>query len=328
MPSSMTHTYFGKDVLKDLPNNIKEKIDEQFFYLFSQGSDPFMFYHFLLGKKAKKVMSIQNTMHTKNTRDFFINTIKLIHEKKLLNNKEIISFLCGYIAHYYLDSYTHPYIYYKSGLFKKSDKSTYKNNGKHQEIEYNIDLYMIAKREKEKPYKYKVYKNIFNINSFSQQLSNFINETIEKTYQYKNISTLYLKCIHYMKSFFKYINYDPYGIKLFIYKTIDNLTPPQTLKLTKLSYHHNFQDNLSYLNLEHKNWTLPWDNSTIFTTSFIDLYNNALKDCTKTISEVITMLEKKELDETRLKEIFKNNSYSTGENCNKKIELKYFETEN
>ena len=54
-----------------------------------------------------------------------------------------MSYLYGYICHYYLDLYTHPLIYYKSGSFKKDDKNTYKYNGVHQEIEYAIDLYFI-----------------------------------------------------------------------------------------------------------------------------------------------------------------------------------------
>ena len=326
MPSSMTHTYFGKDVIKQIPINCKEKIDEkkEHFYLFCQGSDPFMFYHFLLGKTAKQSMNIQSTIHKTKTRDFFINTINLINKKNLINNQEIMAYLYGNICHYYLDSYTHPFIYYNSGVFDRNNKSTYKYNGKHQEIEYNIDLYNISKRESTLPYKFKIHKNIFNVNTFSTELKHFINELMKKTYNYNNISNHYIKCVHYMKYFFRLVNYDPTGIKLTIYKVIDKISPITAIKLEKLSYHHNYQKDLSYLNLEHKEWSLPWDKNKTSSSSFFDLYNNAIKDCTNTIKEVTNMLETKKIDNQKLNQIFKNNSYATGEDCNKKVTMKYF----
>ena len=149
MPSSMTHTYFGLDVYNKLNTQSKEKISNslEYFKLFSQGSDPFMFYNFLLGKKAKMYSDVQGIIHTKKTREFFITTIKYIHENNLSNNPDVMAYLYGYICHYFLDLYTHPFIYYKSGKFKKEDKNTYKYNGLHQTIEYAIDLYFINKND-------------------------------------------------------------------------------------------------------------------------------------------------------------------------------------
>ena len=36
------------------------------------------------------------------------------------------------------------------------------------------------------------------------------------------------------------------------------------------------------------------------------------------------MLETKKIDNQKLNQIFKNNSYATGEDCNKKVTMKYF----
>ena len=92
MPSSMTHTYFGLDVYDKINTQSKEKISNslEYFKLFSQGSDPFMFYNFLIGKKAKMYSDVQGIIHTKKTREFFITTIKYINEKEQkLDLKEI-----------------------------------------------------------------------------------------------------------------------------------------------------------------------------------------------------------------------------------------------
>ena len=99
MPSSMTHTYFCLDVYNKLSSRYQNRIKDSMeaFKLFSQGSDPFMFYHFLLGKRAKDAMKIQKEMHTLHTKEFFINVIQYIHEHQLVHHSESMAFLYGYI---------------------------------------------------------------------------------------------------------------------------------------------------------------------------------------------------------------------------------------
>ena len=327
MPSSMTHTYFGIDVYNKLNKKYQDKINNNLEYLklFCQGSDPFMFYNFFIGNKAKKIAKIQYIMHTTKTKEFFINTINYIYNNKLNNNTEIMAYLYGYICHYYLDLYTHPFIYYKSGIFKKKDKNTYKYNGIHQMIEYAIDLYFINKYENTPSNKFKIYKEIFNINKFTPELNNIIKFTIEDTYKINNASAIYLKSIWYMKTFFRLANYDPTGIKINIYKLIDKITPNNFIKLKELSFNNKYKDINKWLNINHNIWYLPWDKSKSYTTSFLDLYNIALDTTIKTITEVTDMLENNKLDNERLNYLFKNLSYSTGLNCKKKVILKYFE---
>ena len=90
MPSSMTHIYFGKDVYDKLSSKCKSRIDKKndYFKLFCQGSDPFMFYHFFIGKAAKRMQFIQNKMHQEKTQEFFLNTICFIYKNKLMQNKK------------------------------------------------------------------------------------------------------------------------------------------------------------------------------------------------------------------------------------------------
>lgn len=327
MPSSMTHTYFGMDVYNKLNKISKNKIKDniEYFKLFSQGSDPFMFYHFLIGKKAREISNIQYRMHTTKTREFFVSTINYIYNNNLKNNSIIMSYLYGHICHYYLDLYTHPFIYYKSGVFKKSDKNTYKYNGVHQKIEYAIDLYFIKKRESVKINKFKVYREIFNVNSFTPELRHIIKYTIEDIYKVNNASDTYLKSIWYMKMFYRLANYDPLGIKLNIYNLIDRITPNNVIKLKELSFYNTYKDIDKWLNLDNNMWYLPWDKNNSSTNSFIDLYNIALNDSINTIEEVTSMLDSNKIDNKRLEVLFKDLSYSTGLNCNKKVTFKYFE---
>ena len=233
MPSSMTHTYFGMDVYKGLKQNYRDKIKNslEYYKLFCQGSDPFMFYGFFIGKKAKKVKKIQTMMHKTKTRDFFLTTIKYIYDNKLSNNSEVMAYLYGYICHYYLDLYTHPFIYYKSGQFKWNDKSTYKYNGLHQKIEYGIDIYFINQRENISPSKFKIYKEIYNVSNLTNNLKDIIQDTIGEVYSIKKADNIYESSIWYMTNFFRLANYDPSGIKLKLYKFIDKITTDGVIKI-------------------------------------------------------------------------------------------------
>lgn len=327
MPSSMTHTYFAMDVYKNLPTKHQLNISSnlELFKLFSQGSDPFMFYNFLLGKKAKIMKNIQKTMHEEKTSEFFLNIIKYIHQNKLQSSSETMSYLYGYICHYYLDLHTHPYILYKSGTFDPKDKKTYKYNAVHQQIEYAIDLYYINKREKTPPHKFKIHKNIFATPKFSNELKNLIDYSIKTTYSINYSASIYLKSIKHMKQFNYIANYDPYGIKLILYKIIDKITPPKIIKLKELSFKNKYPNIDNYLNLNHYTWNYPYDKNKISTKSFQDLYKQAKKAAITTIKEITNLLEDKVLNTKKIKEIFTNLSYSTGLPCQEDLEMKYFE---
>ena len=325
MPSSITHAYFSIDTYNKLPDKYKNKLDINYLKIFSQGSDPFMFYNLFLGKKAKEMSSIQETIHTKKTNLFFKNNLKYILNNNLTNNKEIITYLCGYICHYYLDLYTHPFIYYKSGIFKKNDKSTYKYNAVHQKYEYLIDLYFIKQKEKIPYYKFKPHKYLFHTTSISNTLEELINTTLNNTYSYKKASKYYKKSIKHMYIFYKYINYDPHKYKLLAYTIIDKLTKKNTIKLKELSFHNKLDNIDKILNLDNKKWCLPYDNSKIYTISFPELYNLALNEATNTTKKILDMLEKKELDQKLIDTTFKNLSLTTGIDCNQKTIMQYFE---
>ena len=284
-----------------------------------------MFYHFFIGKKNEEMKKIQHQMHSNKTQQFFCDTIQYIHKHQLQNNQEVMSYLYGYICHYYLDVYTHPFVYYKTGCFLRNDKTTYRYNGKHQRMEYLIDCYLIDKREKKSHKKFKTYQHIFKVTSFSKDLQDIIKSTIGNGYNVKKADDIYLKCTKYMKAFFYIANYDPAGIKLKLYQLIDKITPEWVTKLNELSYYLDYEPEMKYLNLEHKAWCYPWDKEKIFYTSFLDLYDLAKEKAVQSIIEVTDLLEKEKLERQKLKVIFPDLSYITGKACHEKLEFRYFD---
>ena len=327
MPSTMTHCYFAQDVYNKINNNSRKKINGFLDKLltFSMGSDPFMFYHFFVGKKNKEIANIQKTVHTEKTNEYFYNIIDYIIKNNLTNDKEIISFLYGMICHYFLDKNTHPFIYYKSGIFDKNNSDTYKYNTLHHKIEYAIDIYMIKKKEKEYFSSFKFYNKVFNVNSLNKNLNKLINDVFMKTYEIENASKIYVKSLKYMFWFNRLFNYDKYGIKREIYKLIDKITDEKHLKIEVLSYNTNDNDISNYLNLKKEKWNHPGDILETYNYSFIDLYNISIEECVNCINDLNIILERKNIDEQIFTKHFKDLSYVSNKKWNKVVELKYFE---
>ena len=323
MPSTMTHSYFAYDVYDKLSD--KSKIsDIENFKLYSQGTDPFMFYNFLLGKKSKYFAKVQSRIHKTKTRDFFLNIMEYIIDNNLINNKDIVTFLYGNICHYFLDLWVHPLIYYKTGRFNRTDKTTYKYNALHQDMEFMIDRYLILKREKIVPRRFKIHKEIFNNYKIDDEVIKCLDYAVSKTYEIDNIGKSYKKSVRMMKQFFYLFNYDRFGVKRKIYLLVDKITPPNVIKISELSYaNENINDN--YLNLDHNLWHHPAIEKEVYYDSFLDLYDKALNDTLDAINVVNDFLNKKIIDNKKLDKTFNNLSYVTGKNYKLELKMKYFE---
>ena len=327
MPSSMTHSYFAVDVYNKLSNQSKYKIEGYVNKLktYSLSTDPYMFYNLFIGKKHKTISKIQKINHTTKTKDYFLNMITYIIENNLENNKDIICYLYGSICHYFLDKTIHPFIIYKTGIFNKNDKSTYKYNALHEEMEYYIDIYMIYNREKVIPKNYKFYKSIFNINKISIELCEMIDNIMKETYNVDNASSIYIKSLKDMYSFNIIFNYDKTGIKKKIYKIIDYILPDKFVRKEELSFNVEYNKKIHYLNLDKKEWNHPCNINEVYNYSFIELYMIALNRCVNCVNDIVKIIDNKKINNKVINKYFDNSSYITGKDCNDDKEIKYFE---
>ena len=324
MPATITHSYFANDLYDVLPIGLKKLLmdDKQKLRTFAQSTDPLIFYN-LLSKKDKKIRDFQGYFHTNKTLEFFTNLINYIKYNNYYKNSEIMAFLYGFLSHYILDSKMHPFIFYKTGLFNEDDPTTYKYRNKHEYMENFLDNYLIKQKEGICPYEFKFYNFWYSKEPFSKELTEVIDYTFKETFNIEHFSKYYYKALNDMYKSLKYLRYDKYGIKMFIYKSIDKLTSDKTFKLQAISYHTNLKDENNYLNANHSTWTHPSLKREKHNESFIELYSIALKDAKKMITDVNSYF--KDTKKINLTNVFKNYSYLTGKNCNNKNKLKYFE---
>ena len=314
MPSTITHSYFTKDLYDQLPYNIRNNIILSRLRMFGQGTDPLMFYLY-----NKKIRGIQYIQHTSKSKDFFINMVEYMKNNHI-NDSDSISMLVGFICHYVLDYTIHPFIIYKTGIFIPGNISTYKYNSMHHFMENFIDNYMIKRRESINPYRFPIGKVCFDLKRFNKNTIDTLDYTFDKTFSYKNMGKIYYKSCFYMKMALIIMRRDVYGIKKFFYKLIDTFTTNRFIKLECISYHQNFNDKFNFLNLNHKLWRNPSIYSRTSNESFDDLYNKAIRIAKVKVCAAYQYINGEPVD---LNVIFENNSYLTGidEDLNKSIQF-------
>lgn len=325
MPSSITHGYFALDVLDKLENKYIKYIDKEFLKAFAQGPDPLYFYNLATLSKGKYIRNTYTELlHNHKTKDFFMTLIKEIKERKLEKNKQAISFLYGFICHYALDTTIHPYIIFKTGIYDKNNKDTYKYKNLHIDMEVNLDCYMIYQREQIQPKDFKLYNFCFNIKPFEPVFKELIDTVCKNIYTMYNFSNIYYKSLKQTKNIYKLFRYDKTGIKKLGYKIIDKCLPLKQLNKEQLSYNVNYKKKLHYLNKEKNEWNHPMEQYETHNYSFVELYHIALNKALEIINEVNKVLYENE-DLEILNKVFKNLSYRTGKDCNDKRKLQYFE---
>ncbi len=322
MPATIVHSYFANDVYDILPKGIKENISPERLKMFGLSMDSLMFYNLFSILPGKKVRTFCDYFHENKSQEFFINLINYIKDNNLGNDIDVCSFLIGTICHYELDSTIHPYIYYKTGLFNKYDKTTYKYNNVHVFMETFLDNDMVRRRENINPYKFNIKKFCFDKNNFSEGLNNTIANTFYDTFGLKNMDKIYFKSLKQMESFLMLFRRDPYGVKKNFYKLIDTFTSRRMFRFEAISYNYPLVDRHNFLNEDHKTWRNPCIYRMTSQESFLDLYLKALKETKVLVCASFDYINGKEIE---LEKIFTNKSYLTGLDCEDKRELKYFE---
>lgn len=326
MPSSVTHGYFSIDVFDKCNKNVKNKLKNYLNYLkvFGQGPDPYFFYDFHLTKRSKKIYEINRSMQHTKINKHFVKLINYINDKEYYSNGQVMAYLYGQICHFVLDTTAHPYIIYSTGIYDNKNSSTFKYNGKHEEMEYYIDCYLIYQREKMLPKNYKVYKKLFNIDKFNDDLKSCITNVIKDVYGYDNAGEIYYKSIIDMKKFYYVFNYDRFGVKKCVYSIMDFVCGNRCVKKKELSFNIDPNGKLFYLNNDKQSWNNPCDINDKSNLSFNELYSFALERAVNIINDIDNMLKNKSVDNKKIEELFGNLHYGTGKDCDKDFYYRYF----
>ena len=311
MPSIVTHHYFAKDVLK---SSNPSSINLDIYYIFAQSFDNLFYYSFLTPFKGTNIRELGNFAQKNYSNAFFINILNFIKKNNYQNNEDILAFLFGSICHYALDTLAHPYIIYCCG----DPKINPKYRGNHEKMEVMIDAIIYQKKENSPLLKAKLSDTLLPLTKFSQELISCLNYVYKKTYNVDNMGKIYQKSYqtgHYLLKFFVT---DRTGLKKKLYQIKDHFGTG--LMYQNLSFHVSNLD-YSVLNLNHQTWS--YQNGKKKSSSFIDIYNDAINFANLLIKTSIKYLN----NQTTLKHlslVFQDLSYITGLDWHCKYSTYYF----
>ena len=107
MPTTYTHYRFGKDVLRNLPDNIKKTAEDkrELFDIGLHGPDILFYYRPFY---YNRVNQTGVKLHKKSAYQFFEHGKEVINKE--YNSKSGEAYIYGFICHYALDSVCHKYI--------------------------------------------------------------------------------------------------------------------------------------------------------------------------------------------------------------------------
>ncbi|WP_315120303.1 zinc dependent phospholipase C family protein [uncultured Clostridium sp.] len=324
MPGLLSHYLCGDEMIKILDNpKLKDIILEhrQVFNIGTQGSDIFFYYIPSLRTRHNGLRKIGNTIHESNVTPFFQNAIDYLMDVKVMNMKGkgdlkelITAYICGYACHYSLDSNTHPYIFYRTGFIRPNEPYNPKYTCYHRDFETTLDFIMLDRLWHKKPSQINPYSLIW--------IKDHEAYDIGKMYQHilKNIFSIEIAEKQIVKSAKDMIRVqralkDSLGIKKRLFKKIPSIS--------NMIYPLKIDNNLDYLNLKGDIWCNPCDNSLVYKSSFIDMFDKAVKDslniCTKLFNDIY---HKENL--LQREDYIGNRSFSTGLDSTLPLELKYF----
>lgn len=288
MPAYISHAIMGEQLYNECNKDerlFKIPIYKEELQGFSLGNDLS-----LISKKIK--IDPQNN----NTKEFFLFMVQYIKENNLIENPHVLALLYGHISHYFLDTNTHPLIYYIEKGCKKIGFIE-----PHNLIEGYISSYLSNKILQKDIMDIK--PSYFNqINLSNKEITTLLNTIYGKLYGDYQITKTYRLTLNLMTLLEKITK----G-KTFTKEEIINITNyNQFLKENNLT-------NEEITNEHHYLYRHPITGD-IQSTSFYELYLKSLEMTKESINVINKYLYLNgNIDD--LENLFTNLSYDTGVDC-------------
>lgn len=318
MPGIVMHHHFGKVVYSALPDEVKKAIYNIDLYDFATtGPDAFSYINFLNSKVQKENKAFSNYMHIHRTKEFFVKMVEISRV-----DYNVFNYLCGFVTHYYFDTFANPYIYYKTGVYDESDPSTVMYRGLNEKLKKAMDCYAIEHYYDSKPKSFNIRRKLLKL----KKISKTSKESLDRLYSIvygKNDGYKYVNsAIKWQRRYYRLI-LDRFGLKhRFLCKRDDGISE---VDLTQISYfdktiNHN---DIDIFNFKRYMWSNPVDKEMRHDESFFELLDIAKKlsvDCINALYRYVFGNESFEFDY-----YFKDLSYLTGIPCSYDLEMKYFD---
>lgn len=276
MPALVTHFLFGQEVLNAGTHFSKEIIaDEsltQSFLLGCQGPDPFFFsVHSKGAQEGRKFGSLLHRYHITQQLSAYKEALLYLKPEDLAYGQ---AYLYGFLAHYQLDTITHPFVYAQQYALigALGQELIGSDSCVHAVIESDIDSSL---------YSLKRQKNIcidgphecLKANNNCLRVAGLMHTYVaQKVYALPLLRSEFTSAVQDMRIIYRLIE-SKTGRRTAIIGMLERLKKPHSL-LASLAHRPASSQTHKQLNLEHHEWTNPYNQSSS-RQSFLDLYHSA-----------------------------------------------------
>lgn len=325
MPALLTHYLCGDEMVKsvDTPEIVKV-IDSHrnLFNLGTQGPDIFFYHNAWPWAKGKSLSGIGSRLHHEKVKAFFDHAFEALERKKDEGKEKMLAYMYGYLCHYALDTHTHPYIYYKTGfaMDEKDDKKKY--DAYHRKFEAEIDVIMTEEILKKRTHEILSHKLIAISDEEADLLARMYSWILKNLFGMDIPESDIRKAPKDMKNVTIALR-DVIGIKKAVIGFIEKMADRHPL-ISNMIYPHKIDKKLDHLNAAHSSWHYPWSLDAVQNNSFLELFNDAVKEA-KNMCMAVNQYFNGNLDKSKLLEIIGNRSFDSGLDCDEKQEFRYYD---
>ncbi len=336
MAGLFSHLIAGKSTSSMLDVEHRRIISEnkEAYYLGTQGPD--LFFYYFTGQFYKSIRPLGQKLHKEKVGKFLS---ELVYQTKHIKNprqKEVaLAYLLGYMSHYVVDAYTHPYVYFNAGF---STSKTFKfspiNSMYHRIIEDNIDKVLldyfykhandltedfgrdvfIKNKDKQIKHYFKMPKNDISV------ISTLLKTAIHSSYDIDIDSSRINAAINQMFLTLTILESSPSSRKKFI--ILEDHVAFSQVDGEKLRLFQEDHCKKDYFNFEHRTWSAPWDLTIQSQASFYDLLVDAIKESYDIFNDVLNYMDNK-ITFDDVMDVIKNRSLAHGADCVENIAFKY-----
>lgn len=289
MPNLITHQLFGQEVLKTAPPALQQVVEAfpKEFNLGTQGPDLFFYYNawpWLNQKKSKELTQVGSTIHQERIGQFFQavledmgdsptppraseNPATSIHPAPSTNQAKL-SYLCGFLCHWALDTTTHPYIFNQTGYIKTKEGSA-----NHHRFESHLDYLILQELKGVSLKAYPGYKLVESDKTTVEAIFDFYQRPLQFVHNYELSTDTVKTALKHFRGIQR-ILFDPKGRKFRMLHWIEKRILRSPYLFTSMITLP-LDDSYDILNKGHRSWQHPCTGEAR-TDSFLQLFDKAV----------------------------------------------------
>ncbi len=336
MAGLFSHLIAGKSTATMLEPEYRRIISEnkEAYYLGTQGPDLFFYYFTRVFYNSTRPLG--QKLHKEKVGKFLS---ELVYQTKHIKNpkqKDVaLAYLLGYMSHYVVDAYTHPYVYFNAGFStNKTFKFSPLNSMYHRIIEDNIDKVLLnyfyetahehiqeinpdtftKKKDKQIKHYFKIPKDDISV------ISTLLKTAIHNSYDINIDSSRINAAINQMFLTLTILESNPASRKKFI--ILEDYVTFSKFESEKVRLFQEDNCKKDYFNFEHRTWCAPWDLTIESQASFYDLLVQAIDESNDIFKDVLSYMEN-QITFNDVMDVIKNRSLAHGADCVENIAFKY-----